>query len=108
MPDAVDTGLRDTYWPLDAARVVYGHVHRPSFRDLNEGVVANSGSVGMPWDGDPRAAYLILDDDKPTVIRVAMTSRARYAPYATATPRRGPTRRDVTRGRFLAPGRTKN
>jgi hypothetical protein len=30
-----------------------------------------SGSVGLPYDGDPRASYLLIDDGKPTIRRVA-------------------------------------
>ena len=33
-------------------------------------IVANSGSVGMPWDGDPRASYLLVEDGRPQVVRV--------------------------------------
>jgi diadenosine tetraphosphatase ApaH/serine/threonine PP2A family protein phosphatase len=33
--------------------------------------VANCGSVGMPWDGDPRASYLLIDDGTPQLVRVA-------------------------------------
>jgi hypothetical protein len=32
--------------------------------------VANSGSVGMPWDGDPRASYLLLEDGNANLVRV--------------------------------------
>jgi diadenosine tetraphosphatase ApaH/serine/threonine PP2A family protein phosphatase len=32
--------------------------------------VANSGSVGMPWDGDPRACYLLIEDGRPQLVRV--------------------------------------
>ena len=33
-------------------------------------VVANSGSVSLSYDGDPRAAYLLLDESMPTIRRV--------------------------------------
>ena len=33
-------------------------------------VIANSGAVGSPFDGDPRASYLLLDDGRPQVVRV--------------------------------------
>ncbi len=43
--------------------------------DLSEGrVLLNPGSVGQPRDGDPRAAYLILDLDA----RTAIFHRAEY------------------------------
>ena len=32
--------------------------------------VANTGSVSLSYDGDRRAAYLLLDDSTPTIRRV--------------------------------------
>jgi diadenosine tetraphosphatase ApaH/serine/threonine PP2A family protein phosphatase len=34
-------------------------------------VVANSGSVSLPYDGDPRASYALVDDEEITIRRVA-------------------------------------
>ena len=70
MPDAEDDELSAIYEPLDAATAVYGHIHRPFTRTLTQLTVANSGSVGMPWDGDPRASYLLVDDGRPHLVRV--------------------------------------
>jgi hypothetical protein len=33
-------------------------------------IVANTGSVSLSYDGDRRAAYLLLDDSQPTIRRV--------------------------------------
>jgi diadenosine tetraphosphatase ApaH/serine/threonine PP2A family protein phosphatase len=33
-------------------------------------IVANSGSVGLPYDGDRRASYLLLDESRPEIRRV--------------------------------------
>ena len=33
-------------------------------------IVANTGSVSLSYDGDRRAAYLLLDDSKPAIRRV--------------------------------------
>jgi hypothetical protein len=33
-------------------------------------IVANTGSVGLSYDGDRRAAYLLLDDSRPIIRRV--------------------------------------
>ena len=63
MPDDRDADLLKAYAELDAPLVVYGHIHRPYVRDLGSMTVANSGSVGSPYDGDPRASYLLVDDD---------------------------------------------
>jgi diadenosine tetraphosphatase ApaH/serine/threonine PP2A family protein phosphatase len=44
--------------------VVFGHTHLPFERLGPAGVrLVNPGSVGMPFDGDPRAAWAILHDD---------------------------------------------
>ena len=34
-----------------------GHTHMPLIRSVNGTLVVNAGSVGMPFDGDPRAGY---------------------------------------------------
>jgi predicted phosphodiesterase len=70
MPDAGDQELSTAYAGLGCARVGYGHIHRPFVRTLDGLTVANAGSVGLPWDGDPRAAYLLLDDGVATIMRV--------------------------------------
>jgi diadenosine tetraphosphatase ApaH/serine/threonine PP2A family protein phosphatase len=62
--------LWTVYAPCEAPTVVYGHIHRPYTRTLAGLQVANSGSVGLPWDGDPRASYLLVEDGQPVVVRV--------------------------------------
>jgi diadenosine tetraphosphatase ApaH/serine/threonine PP2A family protein phosphatase len=45
-------------------RLVAGHTHLPFERRSAGGIaLLNPGSVGMPFDGDPRAAYALLHDD---------------------------------------------
>jgi putative phosphoesterase len=70
MPDADRETLAEIYGRLDGRVVVYGHIHRPFVRQVGELIVANSGSVGMPYDGDPRASYLLIEDGEVTVRRV--------------------------------------
>jgi predicted phosphodiesterase len=70
MPDAGDSELSDAYAPLGSARVGYGHIHRPFARTVDGLTVANAGSVGLPFDGDPRAAYLLFADGLPEIVRV--------------------------------------
>lgn len=43
--------------------LVMGHTHVQHHERYPEGVVVNPGSVGQPRDGDPRAAYAVLDLD---------------------------------------------
>ncbi len=37
--------------------IAVGHTHRPLVRQIDECLVINAGSVGLPFDGDTRAAY---------------------------------------------------
>jgi predicted phosphodiesterase len=74
-PEATDAELEAVYGPLRRPATVYGHIHRPYIRsltspDFREGFVANAGSVGLPYDGDRRASYLLFDDSGPTIRRV--------------------------------------
>lgn len=62
--------LKELYLPLGRAVAVYGHIHCPFVRRLGELTVANSGSVGLPYDGDPRASYLLIEDGQVEIRRV--------------------------------------
>jgi predicted phosphodiesterase len=53
-----------------ASIAVYGHIHRPFVRHLPGLTVANSGSVSLSYDGDTRASYLLVEEEKITVRRV--------------------------------------
>ena len=50
--------------------MVYGHIHHPFVRRLPLLTVANAGSVSLSYDGDPRAAYALVDDGEITIRRV--------------------------------------
>ncbi len=43
--------------------VITGHTHVQGFREFEQGVVLNPGSVGQPRDGDPTAAFAVLEID---------------------------------------------
>lgn len=70
MHTADDVELERTYKDLNAQIVVYCHIHRPFIRRVGEMTVCNCGSVGSPYDGDPRASYLLIDDGQPAIRRV--------------------------------------
>ena len=70
-PDADDAELQSTYGPLGAGVAVYCHIHRPYVRRVGDLTVANTGSVGLPFDGDPRASYLLVQDGQPEIRRLA-------------------------------------
>ena len=40
--------------------LVYGHIHRAYIRHVAGGLIVNAGSVGFPFDGDPRPAWAVL------------------------------------------------
>ncbi|MDZ7701140.1 MAG: metallophosphoesterase family protein [Halobacteriales archaeon] len=58
----------------DAPALVLGHTHIQHHEAVDGGVVLNPGSVGQPRDGDPRAAYAVLDLE-------ALTVDERRVPY---------------------------
>jgi putative phosphoesterase len=68
-PDATDTDL-ECYSVLNRPIAAYGHIHLPYIRKMSKLTVANSGSVGMPFDSDRRASYLLVDGVEPTLRRV--------------------------------------
>ena len=47
---------------VDASMLVFGHTHLPFSREAQDVLLVNPGSVGMPLDGDPRAAWAVLHD----------------------------------------------
>lgn len=46
---------------VDADIVCVGHTHMPYVLEINGKLVVNPGSIGVPRDGDPRAAYAVLE-----------------------------------------------
>lgn len=52
--------------------LVFGHTHQPFVRRLDGcgKVLVNAGSVGLSYDGDPRASYALLDGNSASIRRV--------------------------------------
>jgi len=69
-PDWTDGQFESTYAAVGSPVVVYGHIHRSFVRKVAGKTIVNCGSVSLSLDGDPRAAYLLLDDSTPTIRRV--------------------------------------
>jgi predicted phosphodiesterase len=67
---ASDAELESVYGPLGQLIAIYAHIHRPYIRRVSGMMVANTGSVGLSYDGDRRAAYLLLEDSEPSIRRV--------------------------------------
>lgn len=75
--DPFDEYLRDdkSAWEarlkgIDADFILVGHTHLPFALQLDGAMVINPGSVGQPRDGDPRAAYAIIENGKVELRRV--------------------------------------
>jgi len=68
--NATDDQFESVYAALGSPLVVYGHIHHSFVRQVSRMTIINSGSVSLSLDGDPRAAYLLLDDSTPTIRRV--------------------------------------
>ncbi len=82
---ATNEELETTYAPLDRAIVAYGHIHLPFIREVGKRVVANCGSVGMPFDGDPRASYLVVDNGVAAIRRVEYDVKREIASLMRST-----------------------
>jgi predicted phosphodiesterase len=76
LPDPAETDA-ELLEGVDERRVVFGHTHIAFTREGPRGIeLANPGSVGMPWDGDHRAAYAVVDGDRLELRRVEYDWRA--------------------------------
>lgn len=76
LPDSPIDQIERMFVDTEANIVAYGHIHQPYVRFLNGRCLLNTGSTGLPFDGDPRASYAVLevrDDDYRVTIR-----RVRY------------------------------
>src|SRR5438874_876442 len=62
--DAPDDNVRDVFGAVGVPTAVYGHIHHAYVRELGGLTVANSGSVSLSLDGDPRACYALIEDGR--------------------------------------------
>jgi len=67
---ASDAEIESVYAPLGRPVAIYAHIHHSFIRSVSGMMVVNTGSVSLSYDGDRRAAYLLLDDSTPAVRRV--------------------------------------
>jgi putative phosphoesterase len=83
--EATDSELEAIYASLGQPMVAFGHTHCPAIR-ITTGklkLLMNSGSVGLPYDGDPRASYLLLDGAMPSIRRVEYSVEAELKALST-------------------------
>src|SRR5688500_8286534 len=59
-PSDADAGLLRH---VEERRIVFGHTHVQFRRSAGGHELVNPGSVGIPFDGDPRPAYALIGDD---------------------------------------------
>lgn len=52
---------------VNADILVYGHTHKPYWKEFGNKIFINAGSVGKPKDGDPRACVTLIDITAETV-----------------------------------------
>jgi predicted phosphodiesterase len=76
LPETPDAEAARLLGPAGQPRVLYGHVHIQYRRRLGEVELVNPGSVGLPFDGDRRAAWAILDGDRVELRRTAYDADA--------------------------------
>jgi putative phosphoesterase len=67
----------------EAQVMVFGHTHKPWIHAYGEVLFVNCGSVGKPKDGDPRAAFAILELDAQGQVQVSV-ERVPYDAEAVA------------------------
>jgi putative phosphoesterase len=60
-PDTPEDRLRELAKMTKADLIICGHSHQPFARWIGDVLFINTGSVGRPDDGDPRATYAILN-----------------------------------------------
>jgi putative phosphoesterase len=83
-------GPEEEFWArrledVDADLVLVGHTHCQFDLQVGRRRVINPGSVGLPRDGDPRAAYAVLDGDTVTFKRVDYPIEETVAAVQAAT-----------------------
>jgi len=67
----------------EAHVLVFGHTHKPWVHTYGGVLFVNCGSVGKPKDGDPRAAFAILELDDSDQVRASI-ERVPYDAEAVA------------------------
>ena len=72
LADAPDRDFEAVFGAVQSNTAIYGHIHRPFVRRIGKRTIVNAGSVGLPYDGDQRASYVVIDHSSVTI------RRARY------------------------------
>lgn len=59
-----DETLQRHWDSIDEHVLACAHTHRPLIRKVEDGLIVNVGSVGLPFNGDWRAQYAVFDFDE--------------------------------------------
>jgi putative phosphoesterase len=101
---APDDELTAAYAKLNQPVAVFGHIHHPFVRTIGGLTVANTGSVSLSYDGDPRASYLLIDNGTASTRRVEYDiDRECKAVAASGCPRSDWICAILRAGRYLPP-----
>ncbi len=60
-PEAPSEAVAAMFAQARTRALVYGHIHRAYVRDVADGLVVNTGSVGFPFDGIPQPSFAICE-----------------------------------------------
>ena len=60
-PDSFCAKMAEIAGAKEGDVIAFGHTHLPYHREVGGVHFVNTGSVGRPKDGDPRAGYVVLD-----------------------------------------------
>ena len=65
-PDSFATQMAEQAGAKRGDVIAFGHTHKPWHKTIEGIAFVNTGSVGRPKDGDPRAGYVVLEfgDDR--------------------------------------------
>jgi putative phosphoesterase len=66
-PEDSDEHIIEKIIKKEADLYIYGHIHRSYIRYVRGKCVINTGSVGMPFDGIPQAAYALVELNKESI-----------------------------------------
>ncbi len=77
VPETPADVVADALLDREGRLALHGHTHLPTDRQVDGWRVVNPGSVGIPFDGDHRAAYALLEFDETGDLEVTFC-RAEY------------------------------
>jgi putative phosphoesterase len=84
LDEYITTPDKDYFSRLESSVFISGHTHIQRLHYFGEKIYCNPGSIGQPRDGDPRAAYALIDERQIELRRVAYDIDAMVAAMQAA------------------------